>query len=299
MSRRASNLTPFAVLAFPRWAAPAVLLSAVVTFLLFVVPVPVSAATIRLYLKDGTYQLVREYEVKPDRVRFFSTEREEWEEIPLEMIDLARTKKDIADHQEAVAKEDKEQAEEDNALREAEKEVQRVPAGLGVYYLRGDKIEPIAVAGSKIVTNKKRSVLKAITPVPMVASKETVELDGENAAVRVADTRPEFYFRLSNEERFGIVKLTKTDKKTRVVEIVEEVPVSKELVEKFDDIDTFKKQEGDLFFKIWPEKDLEPGEYALVEHTDGKINLQVWDFGVGEGTPKPPDSKKKRLLWPF
>jgi hypothetical protein len=269
-------------------------------FILFAVAaIPMAAAAVRLYLKDGTYQLVREYEVKPDRVRFFSTERDEWEEIPLEMVDIARTKKDIADHQEAAAVEAKAEAEEDNALREAVKEVERVPAGLGVYYVRGDKIEPIAVAGSKIVNNKKRSVLKAITPVPMVASKETVELDGENAAVRVADTRPEFYFRLSNEERFGIVKLTKTDKKSRVVEIVETVPVSKELVEHFDEIDTFKKQEGDLFFKIWPEKDLEPGEYALVEHTDGQVNLQVWDFGVGEGTPKPPDSKKKRLLWPF
>jgi hypothetical protein len=292
MSRRALNLTPFAI--------PAALLCAVLAVLLFAVPaVSTAASTVRLYLKDGTYQLVREYEVKPDRVRFFSTEREEWEEIPLEMVDLARTKKDIADHQEAVKEEAKEQAEEDNALIEAEKEVASIPRALGVYYVRGSKIEPIAVAGSKIVNNKKRSVLKAITPVPMVASKETVELDGENAAVRVADTRPEFYFRLSNEERFGIVKLTKTDKKTRVVEIVEEVPVSKELVEHFEDVDTFKKQEGDLFFKIWPEKDLEPGEYALVEHTDGKINLQVWDFGVGVGTPKPPDSKKKRLLWPF
>ena len=277
----------------------------VLIFLLFAVAVflgvavPASGATVRLYLKDGSYQLVREYEVKQDRVRFFSTEREEWEEIPLEMVDLARTKKDIADHQQAVAEEAKEQAEEDNALIEAQKEVERVPAGLGVYYVRGDKIEAVAIAGSKVVNNKKRSVLKAISPLPMVASKETIELDGENAPMRVADTRPEFYFRLSNEERFGIVKLTKTDKKTRVVEMVEEVPVSKELVEHFEDVDTFKKQEGDLFFKIWPEKDLEPGEYALVEHTDGKLNLQVWDFGVGVGTPKPPESKKKRLLWPF
>jgi hypothetical protein len=270
-----------------------ILLFAVTAFL--EVAVPVFGATVRLYLKDGTYQLAREYEVKPDRVRYFSTEREEWEEIPLDLIDLARTKKEISDHAAAVADEAKVDAEEDAALRAAAKEVEQVPAAPGVYYLRGDKIEPIAVAGSKIVNNKTRSVLKAISPVPMVASKETVELDGENATVRVADTRPEFYFRLSNEERFGIVKLAKTDKKTRVVEIVEEVPVSKELVEHFEDIDTFKKQEGDLFFKIWPEKDLEPGEYALIEHTDGKLNLQVWDFGVGVGTPKPPEKKKSLL----
>src|SRR5271154_4392763 len=111
------------------------------------VAVPASAA-VRLYLKDGTFQLVREYEVKQDRVRFFSTEREEFEEIPLEMVDLARTKKDIADHQQAVVEEAKEEAAEDNALAEAVKEVARVPAALGVYYVRGDKIETIAVAGS-------------------------------------------------------------------------------------------------------------------------------------------------------
>jgi hypothetical protein len=50
-----------------------------------------------------------------------------------------------------------------------------------------------------------------------------------------------------------------------------------------------------MLFKIWPEKDLEPGEYALIEHTDAKLSLQVWDFGVGEGTPAPPEKKKSIL----
>src|ERR1700674_4736018 len=42
-------------------------------------------ATVRLYLKDGTYQLVREFQVLSDRVKYLSAERGEWEEIPLEL----------------------------------------------------------------------------------------------------------------------------------------------------------------------------------------------------------------------
>ena len=43
------------------------------------------AATVRLYMKDGSYHSVREYETKGDRVRYYSTERSEWEEIPLDL----------------------------------------------------------------------------------------------------------------------------------------------------------------------------------------------------------------------
>ena len=46
----------------------------------------VYAATQRLYLKDGTYHMVREYKVQKDRVSYYSTERGDWEELPLELI---------------------------------------------------------------------------------------------------------------------------------------------------------------------------------------------------------------------
>jgi hypothetical protein len=241
------------------------------------------AANIKLYLKDGTFQLAREYKVEGDRVSFLSVDRGEWEEIPVSLVDLEKTQAAIKQHEEAAKDEAISIKEEAKALKEAAREIQRVPMEQGVYLVDDVKVTPVKVGESKIVTNKRRSVLKAISPLPMVTGKATVELDGPHSPTGTANREPEFYIRLSADERFGIIRLSE-HKGNRVVEKLTILPVSKETIEEADLVDTFRKQVGDQVYKIWPAKPLNPGEYAVVEYTEGKVNMQVWDFFVAPGT---------------
>jgi hypothetical protein len=241
----------------------------------------VASAADRLYLKDGTYQLTNQYEVKTDRVRYYSTERSEWEEIPLELVDLDRTKAELAERASEVAAEAKSEAEERTAEKLAKKQVASIPAQAGAYYIRGEAIEPIKQAESKIVSNKTRTILRVLSPIPTVPGKSTVELDGEHAPLHLTEVRPEFYFRLSDYEGVEIVRLT-PKKTVRVVENVSILQLKNDRMvdEKFDKVETFKKQEADLLFRIWPMKPLPPGEYALVQYADGKLDPQIWDFTI-------------------
>ena len=240
------------------------------------------AATIRLYLKDGSYHLVREYKVLEDRVRYYSVERSAWEEIPLSLVDLKRTEAEHTQRQEALRKEAEELAAEEKFEREQRREADRVPPETGVYLVAGEELRPIKQAESKVVSSKGRSVLRVLVPLPVVTGKATVELDGERSANLVAGGRPEFYFRLDSEERFGIIRLG-AKKGARVVQKWTTIPVTKELIEEQQDVEIFRRQVGEGLYRIWPVQPLEPGEYAVVEYTLGKGNVQVWDFAWRPG----------------
>src|SRR5262249_36603728 len=94
----------------------------------------------------------------------------------------------------------------------------------------------------------------------------------------VTGDRPEFYFQLDKQESFGLIKLT-PGKNIRIAERVEIMPISKEIAETREAVPIFTKQlPGDNFYKVWPHENLPPGEYALIEYLDGKVELRLWDF---------------------
>ncbi len=236
-----------------------------------------AAGNLRLYLKDGSDHLVREYQVLGDRVRFYSIERSGWEELPLELVDLARTERE----QKRLEQERRERSEEDRTERQAEREARtelhRVPLDDGVYWVNGEQITPLKQGEPKVKGNKRRSVLKAVSPIPVVAGKGTVELLGARAEFAVNAATPQFYVRLEKAERFGIVHLT-PKKDSRIVEDLTIVPITKEVVEEQKEVEIFRQQLAPSVYKIWPVEPLQPGEYAVVEFTPDKLNIQVWDF---------------------
>jgi len=267
-----------------KWRLPVLLLMALSAF----------GGTLRLYLKDGTFQMVREYQVLPDRVKYLSAERSgDWEEIPLDLVDLDRTTKEVAEHEAQLAREAKEDAEEDAAIRAQKREASSVPGDPGVYYVHGDVLEPLKQADAIVVTDKGRAILRtassiasvlfghAYPPVPLTSGKNTIELEGAAAAFRVDEDRPEFYLRLAAADGLAIVKLSPKGN-ARTVEAVLIAPVTNELEPKREALPSFTREVGELLFKIWPEQPMPPGEYAVIEFQDSQGTLQVWDFGVGE-----------------
>jgi hypothetical protein len=254
------------------------------------------ANTFKLYLKSGEYQTVREYKVEGDRVRYFSTERGDWEEIPAGLCDLKKTEAERAGTEQDLQKEAKLVDEEEKLERAQRKEVERIPMNPGAYSVENDQVKMLEYGESFFVRDKKRQILQRVTPIPIVAGKATLELKGAHASFVVHENEPEFYLRLEQRDRFGIVQLTPNPKKgSRIVENIDIAPVTNENFENPKQIPTFEKEVADGLYKVWPEKPLTPGEYALVEYTGQDVDMRLWDFAYqsAPSSNSPASSSKK------
>ena len=251
-----------------------------VTAFLAALTLPLTAANLKLYTADGENQIVREYKVDGDVVRFYSVDRSEWEEVPASMVDLKRTEAESSAKKEVLDRQTKESDEEVAASRAQRAEIAKVPKDSGVYQVTNGELRTFPVADITVKTAKGRTALQILTPLPIIAGKATVEIAGEHATSVVHDDRPEFYFQMDNPESLGIIKL-KIAKGLRIAEDVEIMPISKEMAETRESVPVFTKQlPGDDFYKIWPQESLPKGEYGVIEYLEGKVDLRIWDFRV-------------------
>ena len=255
-------------------------------FLLAVAILP--AQRITLYLEGGGDMLVREYEVQEERVRYYSVERSQWEEIPLELVDLEKTEKAYERAEKRREAMRRESAAERAAEAKATTELHNVPIEDGIYYYKDG--ETTALNQREVLVDKstKRGILKAISPVPVIAGKHKRYIEGATSPLAIAEDKPIIYVRDPSLSQFLMVKLTPDDDK-RVVQVVQIIPVSREVFEEYEEIELFRQQYAHGVYRIWPVQPLEPGEYALIDFTPGEDDLRVWDFAIapspGGATP--------------
>jgi hypothetical protein len=168
----------------------------------------------RLIMKDGSYQAITKYEVKGDRVRYRSAERNEWEEVPAALVDWDATKKyaerrsEGAPPPEAAETEKEIQAEASADRAAAEAAMPTVAPGLhlpdieGIFLLDRYQSQPqlleVQQNSGEINRNRTSNILRA-TINPLASSKQTIELKGAHAAVQAHALRPTVFINLEQD----------------------------------------------------------------------------------------------------
>ena len=271
--------------------------------------------TKRLILKDGSYQIVTKWEIRGDRVHYYSAERDEWEDVPNAMVDWKATDEHEKDRQaqknspeaQALDRELEEERQEQEATSPTVAPGLRLPREGGVYaldtYLGEPQLLPLDQSNGQINKNTKRNILRAAIN-PVASSKMTIELAGARAKIQIHASLPTIYVNLdSNAEedsaavatsgkapsqlpwdRFAIVRVqVKGDK--RIAGAVKTAVYGKSSSEQ-DVVMANAEQLGEGWVKVTPKEPLADGEYALAEMLGKQgMNSYVWDFGVHPDAP--------------
>ncbi len=273
----------------------------------------------RLILKDGTFQLVRSWERKGERVRFYSIERSAWEEIPADMVDFAATEKAEAEAAKAVeeAREKLKEVRQTNLAQEVDVDASIeiapgmfLPEDDGLFILQCQPEDPqnprpatarcVVVTLSQISTetkvDKKQLLKQIFSPIPIVPGKHRISAAGKAAEIRLNTTQPEFYIRTANlrEPELELIRATvKGDK--RELNVIS-TNIAGEQRDDYKSVAVQRWQVARGVFRITLGETLTPGEYALAEFLPGEgIHLYVWDFGIdAPGTTRPAAPAKKK-----
>ncbi len=269
-----------------------------------------SAATLprgkKLVLKDGTFQIIREYQREGERVRYYSMERGDWEELPASMVDWEATAKAEAEEEKAssalvskVHKQDEAARMDNVADIDASLPVGDgafLPSGEGMFVVEGKSVRILDQVSSGLKTDKKQTFKQIMSPIPIVPGKKHVIIAGTRATVRLKTTNPEFYLREAppDPDRVsGVEMSSRPGESGPEVELIRaKVSHNERQVETISSLfgEQIGTQRNGISVQRWEiasdvyrftlSAPLPPGEYVLAEILPGGLNLFVWDFGV-------------------
>lgn len=250
----------------------------------------------KLMLKDGSFQLVREYEVDGDRVRYYSIEQHQWEEMPESLIDWDATKKADADEAKRkaamIAKVHAQEAQRGGDVMDVDASIEVakgvfLPEGEGVFLYDGDKVVKIPPVDPEIKFSKTQMLKQVLVPVPIVPARHTVSLSGQRAKLRVDPGQLEIYYRTADGH----------DPQVQLIQA--KVKSGKRDLENLDELFNTTAATGvvELPIQQWEiargvyrytiTQNVAPGEYAFAEIVpNGGNSLYFWDFGVDGPTEK-------------
>ncbi len=260
----------------------------------------------KLVLKDGSFQLVRDYARNGERVRYLSAERGEWEEIPASLVDWEATAKAAAAEQseeDALAKKihAQEQAQKMETVMDVDASLQVAPGvflppGEGMFLIDGKYVMHLEQVGSQIKTDKKQFLKQVLSPIPIVSTKRNVQILGSHATIRMSNSQVEFYLREAPpdpERATPILKSSRPGESGPEVELVRATVkgnsrqlesirslFGEELEQKRTSISLQRWEVARTVFRFTLSEPLPPGEYALAEILPDGMNMYVWDFGV-------------------
>lgn len=240
-----------------------------------------------LCLKNGSCQLVKTYQVQGNRVRYYSLERSEWEEVPLSLVDFAAGRRaDAAKQQERRKVLDQAEQTQKTAYRLPADtgylvaQGVRLPVQEGLYEYSGARVVTMMQSQASVQTDRRRALLTMAVPGPMIKNHPVVVLPGRDAAVRLLTRQPVFYAHFAGGAGANLrllrVKQRKADRSLEgAASWIEGKGVDSEGALPLE-----RKQVAPGIFRIQPARALAPGEYAWAEVDGGKLNLDVWDFGI-------------------
>jgi hypothetical protein len=154
----------------------------------------------RLILKDGSYQTATKWELKGNRVRYYSAERYTWEELPNDLVDWPATNRYNSERESDRSRSVEQVAKEDEAAQIDTPMVApglRLPDGGGVFlldsYQNGPQLIELSQESGEINKHMGHNILRAAINPLALSSKQTIELKGARARTQAHLTQPTLY----------------------------------------------------------------------------------------------------------